>query len=452
MKNYEMDFSSGSLWKKIWIFSVPLMFSNILQVIFNMSDVAVVGKFAGPIALGAVGSTSILVTLFTGVLIGLASGVNTLTALYMGSKDKDSIRETVHTAAIVCLFVGLLIMTLGIAFSDAILTLLNTKDELIGDATLYLRIYLLGMPAMGLYNFGNAVLSASGDTKRPLYYLAFAGVINVLLNLFLVIVCQLGVVGVAIASTFAQYCSAFLILRLLFKTKEDFGLHLSDLKVSPDKMKRILKIGIPSAFQYAIFAIANLFIQASVNSFDHVMVEGNSAAANADPLVYDMMAALYTGCTTFMAQNLGARKKERILRSYLICMLYSFIIGLVLGIGLYVSRYSFLGLFTNDTAVIAAGTKRLSIMALSYSISAFMDCTIAASRGLGKSIIPTIIVIMGSCVFRVVWIYTIFAHFRTIESLYMLYVFSWFLTAVAEIIYFIWIYRKELPHMMAQTE
>lgn len=445
MKKYEMDLCTGSLWKKIFLFSVPLMFTNILQVVFNMSDLAVVGNFVGPIALGAVGSTSILVTLFTGVLIGLAGGINAVTALFIGSGNKTELKQTVHTAALISLAAGVLITILGIAFSRPVLTLMHTKDELINDAVLYLRIYLLGMPALGLYNFGNAVLSASGDTKRPLYYLSFAGVLNVLLNLFFVIVCKMGVAGVAVASILSQYLSAVLILRVLFKSSAAFGLQLSELRITPDKASRILKIGIPSAFQYALFAIANLFVQAGVNSFDHVMVEGNSAAANADPLVYDMMAAFYTACSSFIAQNYGAKKSDRILKSYLICLLYSFVVGLVLGVGLYLLRYPFLSLFTSDTTVVDAGIKRLSIMALSYSVSAFMDCTIAASRGLGKSIVPTIVVIMGSCVFRILWIYTIFAHFRTIQSLYLLYVFSWTITAIAEIIYFVIVYRKVRP-------
>lgn len=445
MKKYEMDLCTGSLWKKIFMFSVPLMFTNILQVVFNMSDLAVVGNFVGPIALGAVGSTSILVTLFTGVLIGLAGGINAVTALFIGSGNKTELKQTVHTAALISLAAGVLITVLGIAFSRPILTLMHTKDELINDAVLYLRIYLLGMPALGLYNFGNAVLSASGDTKRPLYYLSSAGVLNVLLNLFFVIVCKMGVAGVAVASILSQYLSAILILRVLFKSSAAFGLQLKELRITPDKAGRILKIGIPSAFQYALFAIANLFVQTGVNSFDHVMVEGNSAAANADPLVYDMMAAFYTACSSFIAQNYGAKKSDRILKSYLICLLYSFVVGLVLGVGLYLLRYPFLSLFTSDTTVVDAGIRRLSIMALSYSVSAFMDCTIAASRGLGKSIVPTIVVIMGSCVFRIVWIYTIFAHFRTIQSLYLLYVFSWTITAIAEIIYFVIVYRKVKP-------
>ena len=442
MKTYEMDLCTGSLWKKIFVYSVPLMFSNILQVLFNMSDVAVVGKFAGPISLGAVGSTSILVTLFTGLLIGLASGVNALTALYIGSKSKKDLNETVHTSLILCLLAGIIIMVFGILFTRGILTLMNTKDELIDHAVLYLRIYLCGMPALALYNFGNAVLSAAGDTKRPLYYMTLAGIINIILNLFFVIVCKLDVAGVAIASIISQYISAILILRLLFKCNEDFGLHIKDIKTSHTKSRRILRIGLPSAFQYALFAIANLFVQTSVNSFDHVMVEGNSAAANADPLVYDMMAAFYTACASFIAQNFGAKKRDRILKTYFICLFYSFIMALILGVGLYVFRYPFLSLFTNESAVVEAGILRISVMTLSYAVSAFMDCTIAASRGLGKTIVPTILVIMGSVVFRIAWIYTVFAYFRTIESLYLLYVFSWFITAVVEIIYFVRVYRN----------
>lgn len=442
MKNYEMDLCKGSLWKNIFIYSVPLMFTNILQVLFNMADVAVVGKFAGPIALGAVGSTSTLVTLFTGLLIGLAGGVNALTALYIGSKNDKDVKETVHNAAILCLFFGILIMVCGIAFSRPILTAIHTKDILMPDALLYLRIYLLGMPAAALYNFGNAVLSAAGDTKRPLYYLSFAGVVNIALNLLFVIVFHMNVMGVALASVIAQYISAILILSLLFRTKENFSLHLSQLKIVPGKLRQIIRIGLPTGFQYAVFAFANLFVQTGINSFDHIMVEGNSAAANADPLVYDMMATIYTACASFIAQNFGAGKKDRILKSYLICLTYSFFIGLVLGVGLYIFRYPFLYLFTNDTLVVEAGIKRLSLMALCYSVSAFMDCTIAASRGLGKSVIPTFFVIMGSCVFRIVWIYTVFAYFKTIPSLYLLYVFSWTVTAIAEVIYFIVLYRK----------
>lgn len=442
MKSYEMDMTTGSLWKKIMIFSVPLMFSNILQIVFNISDVAVVGKFAGPIALGSVGSTSILITLSTGLLLGLSSGVSALTALYIGARDDGEVSKTVHTATLLLAGSGVLIMVLGILLAGGILTMMHTKEELMAGAVCYLRIYLLGTPALAMFNLGNAVLSAAGDTRRPLNYLTFAGVVNVLLNLFFVIVCHMGVTGVAIASIISQYISAALVIRLLLRSQEVFALRLDRLRVDRDKLRRLLQIGVPSALQYALFAVANLFVQTSVNYFDHVMVEGNAAAANSDPLVYDMMAAFYTACTSFIAQNLGAKNRKRILKSFYICLFYSFMLGLILGVGIYLLRYPFLALFTNDTAVVDAGIRRLSVMALSYCVSAFMDCTIAASRGLGRTVVPMLIVTAGSTVFRPLWIWTVFAHFRTIESLYLLYVCSWTITALAEILYFAGIFRK----------
>lgn len=441
MKVYEMDMCSGSLWRKIWTFSVPLMFSNVLQVVFNLSDIAVVGKFAGSIELGAVGSTSILITLYTGLLIGLSGGVNALTALYVGAKNDRDVSETVHTSAIICLAAGVLLALFGILSADFILTLMGTKDELIAGALLYLRVYLLGMPALALFNFGNAVLSAIGDTRRPLLYLSVAGVVNIILNLFFVIVCSLGVLGVALASIISQYLSAVLILRILLRSNENYALRLSELHLDGDKCGQILRIGLPSAFQNALFAFANLFVQSAVNSFGHVRVEGNSAAANADNLVYDMMAAFYTACTSFIGQNRGAGSRERVLHSYYVSLVYSFVMGLLLGGTIYIFRIPFLSIFTNDAEVVEAGISRISIMALSYCVSAFMDCTMAASRGLGRTIAPTVIVIMGSVVFRIIWIYTVFAYFHTIESLYLLYVCSWTLTAVAQIIYFIHIYQ-----------
>ena len=444
MKSTEMDLTTGLLWKKMLVFSVPLMFSNILQVLFNMSDVAVVGKFSGPLALGAVGSTSLLVTLFTGILLGIASGVNALTALYIGSKHERNIRQTVHTSAVVCLVTGLLIMGFGIVFARTVLTMMKTKAELMKGAVLYLHIYLLGSPALAMYNFGNAVLSAAGDTKRPLYCLTFSGILNVILNLIFVIGCRLDVAGVALASVTSQYVSAILVVGMLIRSKASFAFHPNEVRkeFNADKLRRVLQLGVPAAFQNTIFSVANLFVQASVNSFDHVMVEGNSAAANADPLVYDMMAAFYTAGTSFIAQNRGAGKRDRMMKSYVFSIIYSFTLALALGVGLYVMRYAFLGLFTSDREVMEAGIHRLSVMALSYAVSAFMDATIAASRGLGKTVVPTVVVILGSCVFRLVWIYTVFASIHTIRSLYLLYPVSWSITAVAEITYFIWIFKR----------
>ena len=442
------DLTRGPLGKQIFFFSLPLILSNLLQVLFNMADIAVVGRYAGPIALGAVGSTSILVTLFTGFLIGMAGGVNVLTALHFGARDRKALAETVHSSAILCGLVGLLFLAFGSLAARGILELMNTKPELIGGAALYLRIYFLGMPAMAIYNFGNAVFSAVGDTKRPLLYLSVAGALNVTLNLLFVIVCGMDVAGVALASVISQYVSAALILlALLRRGGENYGLRLRELRLSRSRSKAILRIGLPGGLQNAIFAIANLFIQVGVNSFDATMVAGNSAATNQDPIVYDVMAAFYTACGSFIGQNYGARRKDRIKKSFLISLAYSFGAGVLLGVGILAAGPRFLSLFTAEPAVVEAGMHRLRVMSLSYGISAFMDCTIAASRGLGKSLAPTVIVLLGSCAFRILWVYTVFAHFGTITSLYLLYAFSWAITAVAEIWYFLRVYRKEVAQL-----
>lgn len=444
MSGATKDLTRGPLAKQIWLFSLPLMASNLLQVLFNMADVAVVGRFAGSVALGSVGSTTTLVALFTGILIGLSGGINVLVALAVGADNRKDVEETVHTALIISGIAGVLLLAAGGLFSRKILTLLHTKAELLPGAAGYLRIYLLGLPALAVYNFGNAVLSAVGDTRRPLKYLSVAGVLNVILNLFFVIVCQLDVQGVAIASIISQYTSAFLILRHLFVCGEQYGLRKERLRINRDKAVRILQLGVPSGLQNAIFYVANLFVQMGVNSFDATVVAGNSAAVNADNLVYDMMAAFYTACGSFMGQNYGAKRRERILKSYFISMFYAFALALAVGLGLVFGGRHFLALFSGDSAVIDAGMERLTVMGLSYCVSAFMDCSIAASRSLGKSLVPTLIVICGACVFRVVWICTVFAYFGTTVSLYLLFVCSWVLTAIAGNLYLAKVYREKV--------
>ena len=444
MKSNTKTLTEGPLAKQIFLVSLPLALSNLLQVLFNMSDVAVVGRFAGSTALGAVGSTSILVTLFTGFLIGLSNGINVLVARFYGARHERDVEKTVHSAAIVSLIAGVVLLFVGLMGSPFMLRLLNTKDDLLPGAILYLRVYFLGMPALALYNFGNAVFSAIGDTKKPLMYLSIAGALNIALNLFFVIVCQLSVMGVALASAISQCVSAGLILHALTKVQDCYLLDVHKLHLDPDLTRSILGLGLPAGFQNAIFAIANLFIQAGVNSFDSLMVKGNSAAANADAMIYDCMAAFYMACASFMSQNYGAGRPDRVKKSYFISLAYSFGVGLILGGSLFLFGRTFLALFTTESAVIDAGMKRVGVMGFAYCISAFMDCTIAASRGLGKTVVPTIIVVLGSCVFRVIWVYTIFAHFHTIPSLYALYPCSWALTALAEIVYFAHCYKESM--------
>ena len=444
MKSNTKSLTEGPLAKQILLVSLPLALSNLLQVLFNMSDVAVVGRFAGSTALGAVGSTSIFVTLFTGFLIGLSNGINVLVARFYGARHTDDVRRTVHSALVVSFIAGVVLLFVGLLGSPALLRLLNTKEDLLPGAILYLRVYFLGMPALALYNFGNAIFSAIGDTKKPLYFLSIAGVLNILLNLFFVIVCKLDVMGVALASAISQCVSAGLILHALTQVQDCYTLHFREARLDPAMTRSILALGLPAGFQNAVFAIANLFIQAGVNSFDSLMVKGNSAAANADNLIYDCMAAFYMACASFMSQNYGAGKPDRVKKSYFIALGYSFGVGLLLGGSLFVFGREFLALFTTEPAVIDAGMKRVGVMGLAYCISAFMDCTIAASRGLGKTVVPTVIVVLGSCVFRVIWVYTIFAHFHTIPALYLLYPCSWILTALAEIAYFASCYKRAM--------
>lgn len=341
---------------------------------------------------------------------------------------------------------GAVLLGIGVGFARPILKLLGTKDEFLDGATLYLRIYFLGMPALAAYNCGNGIFSAIGNTRRPLVYLIAAGIINVILNLFFVIVVGIDVAGVGIASIISQYVSGFLVLLALFRKKNEcYGMSFRSLRFSSVQTREIVALGLASGLQNAIFQLANLFTQSGVNSFDPETVEGSVAAQNADALVYDVMAAFYTACSSFMAQAYGAGKRDRVVKSYFISMGYAFLIAAVMGAALVLFGEAFLALFTSKPIVVERGMDRLRVMGLSYAISAFMDCTIAASRGLGKSFVPSIIVIMGSCVFRIVWIFTIFAHFHTIISLYLLYPCSWAITAIAEIVYFAILYRKTFP-------
>ena len=439
-----LSLTEGPLLQSIIKFSIPLMLSNVLQVLFNMSDIAVVGRFAGPEALGAVGSTTILVSLFTGFLIGMGSGVNVTVARYLGARQDEDVSQTVHTSAIVLLLSGILLFLFGYIFTPDMLNLLGTKDVLLTGAIRYLRIYSFGMPALAVFNFGNGVLSASGDTRRPLVFLSVSGALNVILNLLFVIGFKMAEAGVALASVISQYLSAVLIILSLLRRNESIGLYPRKLSIDRRKCKQILSISIPSGAQNAIFAIANLFIQAGVNTFEPVIVEGNAAAANADALVYDVMAAVYTACSSFMSQNYGSGQIERVRKSYTLSLTLSFGIAAGMSTLLVVFGHTFLSLFTKSPSVVEAGMIRLRVMGYSYAFSAFMDCTIAASRGLGKSLIPTLIVILGSCVFRIVWVFTVFEYYHTILSLYLLYIFSWTLTGVAEIVYFVYCYRKQI--------
>lgn len=436
-----LSLTQGSLLKNMFIFSLPLMLSNVLQVLFNMSDVAVVGRFGTPDALGAVGSTTTYVALFTGLLIGLGTGINSIVAQRIGAGDDDGVSRASHTAFLVSIAFGAVVSAAAIALARPVLTAMGTKSEFMDGALLYVYIYFSGSVATSVYNCGNGVFSADGDTKKPLIFLAVAGVTNVVLNLFFVIVCKMSVAGVATASSVSQWLSAVLIVIALFRSDRPYKLRRGCFKADKLIAKRILLLGVPAGVQNAVFQAANLFIQSGINSFDKTVVEGNTAAVNADTLVFEIMAAFYTAGTSFIGQNYGAGKRDRILRCYFVSVGYAFVFGLVFGFLLLFFGNAFLSLFTGDPLVIEAGIKRLQVMCLSYAISAFMDGTISAARGLNKTLVPTIIVMLGSCVFRIFWVYVIFPLGGTTTLLYLLYPVSWTITAVAEIVYFVFAYR-----------
>ena len=424
------------------MFSLPLIASNLLQILFNISDIAVVGRFAGPMALGAVGSTTTLVTLYTTFIIGIASGVNVTVAYTIGKGKSEAVRRAVFTAFVLCLMIGILTMLFSEVTKIWVLSLLKTKSSLLPGAMKYLSIYFLGIPALSIFNFGNATYSAAGNTRKPLMLLTISGLINILLNLYFVIVMKLDVVGVALASVISQYFSAFCILFSIIRERSMISLCLTGNNFDRNIARRMLPISLTSGLANAIFQIANLFVQYGVNTFDAITVAGAAAAQNADGLDYDVMAAFYTAGASFIGQNYGAGLMDRVRKTYRISLFYSFVVGSIIGLSLYIFGIPFLRIFTTDQAVVEAGMYRLSIMALSYGFSAFMDGSIAASRGLGKSFIPTVIVILGSCVFRILWIFTVFAYFKTVTSLYLLYIFSWTITGIAEMIYFNRIYKK----------
>ena len=437
-----LNMTEGRLGRQIITFSLPLMFTNLLQMLFSMVDLAVVGRFSSSAAMGSVGSTTTLVFLFTGFLMGLGSGVNVLVATHFGARSEKNVRESVSTSFFVCLTAGLLMLALGLIFARPLLELLNTRDDLIDGAELYLRIYFLGMPAAALYNYGNGVLNAIGDTKTPLIYLSVAGVLNVILDLAFVIGLGMSTDGVALASMLSQCVSAGLIVRSLMRSTDIYRLNLRELRFYRDKASHVLSIGMPAGLQNAIFSVANLFIQAGVNSFSTVVVEGNSAAGNVDNLVYAVMNAFYIACSSFVGQNYGAGKVDRVRKSYLLTLGYAALAAAVFGGLFLLFGRQFLSLFTPEAEVIDAGLQRIAVMCFSFPLSALMDNTTAASRGLGKGLVPMILVFLGSCVFRVIWIYTVFAYFHTIGSLYLLYPFSWLITGTAEIAYFVYCYRK----------
>lgn len=446
-KSFEIDMCTGPLLPKILIFTLPLILSGILQLLFNAADVVVVGRFAGNESLAAVGSTSSLTNLLVNLFIGLSVGVNVLVARYYGGKKEEEVSSTVHTAVIISVAGGIFLAILGFVASRPMLQMMDTPDDVINLSVLYMRIYFMGMPVMLLYNFGSAVLRAIGDTRRPLYYLIIAGVINVGLNLWFVIGFQMGVAGVAFATVISQCVSAGLIVRCLINSDGCFKLSLNKLHMDWDKLGRIVRIGLPAGIQGSLFSISNVLIQSSVNSFGSVAMAGNTAGSNVEGFVYTSMNAVHQTAVSFTGQNLGGKKFERINRILVECLIIVTVIGLVMGNGAVFFGQQILGLYSGDQEVVLYGIKRMSIICTTYCLCGIMDVMVGSIRGLGYAVMPMIVSLMGACVFRIIWIYTIFQWNRTLETLYISYPISWALTAVVHVICFI-IVRKRIEKKM----
>lgn len=442
-KSYEIDMCNGPLFGKILIFTLPLMLSGILQLLFNAADVIVVGRFVGNEALAAVGSTGSLTNLLVNLFIGLSVGANVLVARYYGAKAEKEVSSTVHTSMIVSVAGGILLAIMGVVLAKPLLLLMDTPETVIGHSVLYMRIYFLGMPVMLVFNFGSAILRAIGDTRRPLFYLTIAGVINVCLNLCFVIAFHMGVAGVAIATVISQCVSAALIVRCLMKSEGSFRLKKEALHMDWGKFRKIAAIGLPAGIQGALFSVSNVLIQSSVNSFGAVAMAGNTAGSNVEGFVYTAMNSVHQTAVSFTSQNLGGKKYDRINRIMLECLLFVALIGLVMGNGVVLFGEQVLSLYSKDPEVIRYGMQRLAIICTTYCLCGMMDVLVGCIRGLGYAVMPMIVSLMGACVFRIIWIYTIFQWNRTLRTLYISYPISWLLTACVHFICFI-IVRKKL--------
>lgn len=436
-------------------FSIPLALSGILQLLFNAADVIVVGKFDSSTALAAVGATSSLVNLLVGLFIGISVGVNILVARYLGCRDDARVSRAVHTAVLLGLGLGVAVLLIGLSLSGPLLRLMQTPEEVLPLSERYLQIYFLGAPALLLYNFCAAVLRAFGDTKRPFLFLAISGVLNVVLNLFFVIVCHLGVAGVAIATIISQYAALVLVLACLMRLRGCARLELKKLRFYPDEALRIVQIGLPAGLQSVIFNISNVLIQSSINSFGADVVAANTAAANLDSFVYTACNAVYHAAMTFTSQNLGAGKPARIRSVYRDCLLTVLLIGVPLSALLYLFGPQLLGIYVarSDPAyasVIASGMVRVCCMGALQFLCGIMEVCCGMVRGLGSSWLPMIVSIFGACVLRIVWICTVFQFWHTLQSLYLSYPVSWVVTTATHALCFVLLYRRMMARHTAQ--
>ena len=439
--HYEIDMCNGPILSKMLRFSIPLMCSSVLQLLFNAADIVVVGRWAGDNSLAAVGSNTALIGLLTNLFVGLAVGANTLAAKYYGARDRDALHRVVHTSILLSIISGLVLTVVGVFGARTILIWMQTPENVLDLATLYLRIYFLGMTATMVYNFGAALLRAEGDTQRPLYFLSLAGVVNIVLNLFFVIVCKLDVAGVAIATVISQCISASLVLRCMVKDTGPLHLDLKKMRLHP---QAILRIGLPAGFQGILFSLSNVVIQSSVNTFGEVIMAGNSAAANIEQFVYVSMNAMYQATISFTSQNYGAGNYHRIRKIMIRAQGCVLVVGLVLGNAATLAGRVLLSIYTTSPPVIEAGLVRMGIVCTTYALCGMMDVMVGGLRGIGYSIMPMLVSLVGACGLRLLWIATIFQlpQFHTIQTIYWSYPISWAITFGVHVICFLWAMKK----------
>ena len=445
MKNnkYEIDMCNGTLMDKLISFSLPLMLSGILQLLFNAVDIIVVGRFTGSQALAAVGSTTALINIFTNLFIGISLGANVLAARFYASGKEKEMSETVHTSITLALISGLVMALAGVLLARFALNLMGTPNDVIDQTVLYMRIYFLGMPFFMLYNYGAAILRAVGDTKRPLFFLVISGMTNAVLNLVLVIVFHMGVAGVAIGTIVSQLISSILVLRCLYTSNTSYRLYFSKLGIKTQYLKQIFQVGIPAGIQSTVINLSNALLQSSVNSFGSVAMAGYTAANNIFGFLYMSVNAVTQSCMSFTSQNYGVKKLKRMDRVLLDCMILSVGVTLTLGCGAYFFGPELLKIYTSDADVIRCGVEVLAFTTVPYFCCGIMDLLPGALRGMGYSGVPMILSIIGTVGTRIVWIFGLFPAHRSLSFLFISYPVSWILTILMQAVCFCFV-RKHV--------
>ncbi len=443
-KTHEMDMCNGSILPKIVVFFIPVMLSNMLQLVYNAADQLVVGKFAGSTYLAAVGSTASLTNLIICLLIGLSVGSSSVVARHFGANNQKSLFRSIHTSMALSIICGVVLGIIGMVFCKPLLKLMDTPESVIDLSALYMRICFAGLPAVAVFNFGAAILRALGDTKHPTIFITLSGIINVVLNFILVYFFKLHVAGVAIATVFSQIISAALTVICLTKTDGSYKLIIKEIKLYKAELNQIVTVGIPASIQSVSFSLSNVFIQSSINSFGEYAMAGATAASNADNIIYQAVNSLYHTSLAFCGQNYGAGKKDRILKSVGYCSSIVVVLGLTVGGLCYIFGEQLLGLFVSNKEAIAYGIERLKITCLPYFTCGLMEVSSGALRGIDKSAISMIISVIGACVLRVVWIYTVFPLNRTFSTLFLAYPATWILSSIALYI-MLFHYLKKMP-------